>query len=363
MPETRCPYCCKPYSDEALIDQDKGSGDHIFLDAIGGKRTIRSCKGCNDVFGHSFEAHTVARALHPLLLLLTDAGVPIVDPGAHWKRAFIWEGQEYNFVIGPNGLMPDRVRPFVKRNPDDPKVLEVTIDTDGDGERHLKQFSDSKKLKFLKRTNLPRVVMNGLQFTFNMDREMKLTALKMGLALGMLQFPDETDNFSVARNALQVGVKDEPQCVQVDHRYHETLDELRRPLSHAIYVEQSTSGVRAIVQLLGSFQFWIALSSASPHNLGNGLLATLDPVTGEEEVRPVTRLNIPEWLPDDKVEPWAPITKFNSDAFARGAKTKSTLKLESAKSADGSNLPISRSNDSGWTSTGTGPIPKIGIDD
>jgi hypothetical protein len=359
MPEILCPYCCKLYSDEALIDQDRGSDDHIFLDAIGGKRTIRACKGCNDVFGNSFEAHTVARNLHPLLLLLADAGVPIVDPGAHWKRAFVWEGQEYNFVLGPKGLVAQQVRPMVRRSPDNPKVLQVTIDGDEAGERHLEQFSHSNKLKFLKRTDLPQVVMKGLQFTFNMDREMKLTALKMGLALGMIQFPDETDKFSAARDDLKLGVKREPKCVEVDHRYHTTLDSLRKPLCHTIYVEQSESGIRALVQFFGSFQFWIALSSNPSSNSENGLLATLDPVTGEEEFRPMKRLNITQWHPDDLVVPFAPITKFNAGASARGAKTETTLRLESARCADGSDLPINKSTESDWSWTGVGPMRTI----
>jgi hypothetical protein len=281
-----------------------------------------------------------------------------IDPGAHWKQAFVWEGQEYNFVLGSKGLSAERVRPLVKRSPDDPKILQVTIDNDEAGKRHLKQLSDSKKLKFLRRTDLPQVVMTGLQFTFYLDREMKLTALKMALATAMMAFPSEADQFSVARTDLGTGIKSESKCVEVDHRYHRALDSLRKPLSHTIYVEQSQSGIHAVVQFFGSFQFWIALSSSVSPVRSTGTLGTLDPVTGEEDFKEINRLGVPHWHPDAFLVPFAPITKFNGDALARGAKTGATLKLDKVNAADGQEIRIDKSPDSAWTWTGIGRPPK-----
>jgi hypothetical protein len=43
----RCPNCMPPYG----IFTD----DHVFPQFLGGRRTIRICKKCNDTPGHAFE--------------------------------------------------------------------------------------------------------------------------------------------------------------------------------------------------------------------------------------------------------------------------------------------------------------------
>ena len=62
--ERLCPYCgVRPTA----------SGDHVFLDFLGGTAKVRSCKACNDLFGKDFEA-AVTSDLAPLIVGLSHCG-------------------------------------------------------------------------------------------------------------------------------------------------------------------------------------------------------------------------------------------------------------------------------------------------
>jgi hypothetical protein len=117
------------------------------------------------------------------------------------------------------------------------------------------------------------------------------------------------------------------------------------------------------MQLCG-FRFFsildrIVIKRLSRQQYGNaGYAGTLDPVTGEEDFKEINRLGVPHWHPDAFLVPFAPITKFNGDALARGAKTGATLKLDKVNAADGQEIRIDKSPDSAWTWTGIGRPPK-----
>jgi hypothetical protein len=355
MREGICPYFGKKWWDGAPVEEDRGSNDHIFFDAIGGKRTIRACKGCNDTFGHTFEAHTISRCLHPLRLLLANAKIPVAELGETWKNAFDWEGQKFNYVLREGGLVAELVNPRVERDVNDPKHLRVYTDTTDAAKRHLKQFSNSERFKLIAYSDGPKVEMP-VEFTFNMDRQMRLAALKIAIAAATIAFPSVASSLAGAGKELCRGAADEfdPSSAKDDHQYHRKLDILRKPLSHTVYVEASENGLHAIVQFFGSFQFWASLSSDTA-NLREGVLGTLDPVLGEERFETIPRLNLVAPGPDGVVIPSAPIVKFNEAALARGANTAETLQLKSMRDAEGRDLALKPV--SAWTWTGPGTLP------
>ena len=134
-------------------------------------------------FGHTFEAQPLERALRPLLVLLGDAGVPVINRGM-WKNAFIGkDGLPYHLTMGPNGLEPEGTQVVMDRNPDNPKVLKVFVNADAATPKLLRQFSNNKKLRLASRVELPDVQPDNVQATLQIDNEMRLTALKMAFAV------------------------------------------------------------------------------------------------------------------------------------------------------------------------------------
>src|SRR5882672_6733821 len=79
-----CPYCgVRPSG----VGMDVYSDDHIFMEAIGGRKTIRVCKKCNDRCGFTFEAQNLKETIIRLSILLAKEGVPIALKDAKWKNA------------------------------------------------------------------------------------------------------------------------------------------------------------------------------------------------------------------------------------------------------------------------------------
>src|SRR5438046_795158 len=80
-----CPYCdARP----------RNSDDHIFPEFLGGKTTIRACKPCNDVFGHSFEG-PVSNDFAPAVVILRRGGLR--SPRRFvWRRAIKRDGIDYD---------------------------------------------------------------------------------------------------------------------------------------------------------------------------------------------------------------------------------------------------------------------------
>lgn len=332
--------------------------DHIFFEAIGGRRTIRACKGCNDRFGHSFEAQTIQNNLHPLLVLLGDGGVSVLDPGAKWKNAFVGkDGLPYHLTLGPHGMVPEGARIAVERDPSTPNMIRVTVNEDAAAPKLLHQFSNSKKFHLTSRVKLPPVQNDNVQATFNMGNAMRMTALKMAFAVATIALPTELDRFVEARKNLGGSVSDLDQTqVRIDHRDHPVLDRNRKPLCHAIYVEQAEGIVHGVVQFFGSFQFWVKLSSRISCPSETAMIATLDPISGIEEFREIPRLGIPVCKGDETVDSATPIRKFNLGAAWRGAKKSEILSLTKITTDDGTELfPTQPYSAVSWT----GDVPKL----
>ena len=328
-----CPFCAIRPSG---IGADIYSDDHIFMDAIGGKKTIRDCKKCNDRFGGTFEAQNLKETIIRLSILLAKVGVPIAKKGMKWKNAVSRpDGQVYNLVLTESGVQLESAKPLVERDSVDDKVLHVTVNDDPSSHRLLKQFSNPKKFELQSKTPGKPARSQESSFNLELNKMVGLTALKMAFAAATLAFPDEVPSFEVARHDLanaEEAVKVE--SVVFDHRTHDSLDASRDPLCHTIYVEEQHGTIHAVVQFFGAFQAYITLSGTATRSYENGFLATLDPTTGQERFREVQRLAVRKWTGDEIADQLSPIKKFNAYARLRGA-TADALDVASVRSEDG----------------------------
>jgi len=315
---------------------DVYSDDHIFMDAIGGKKTVRVCKRCNDRCGGTFEARNLKETITRLSILLAKAGVPIAKKGLKWKNAVSTpDGQVYNLVLTADGVQTESAKPLVERDPADPKVLLVTIGDDPESRKLLRQFSDPKKFALQAETPGKPAQTQESSFNLDLNKIVGLTALKMSFAAATLAFPDEVSNFANAR--LDLTGTDENSAVRsvvFDHRVHRSLDGSRDPLCHTIYLEEQEGIIHGVVQFFGCFQAYVTLSDKATRSYKSGFLATLDPTTGEETFREVQRLGIKKWTGNDTADQLSPIRKFNAYARQRGAKSD-TLDVLSVRSEDG----------------------------
>ena len=192
-----CPYCGRRPTG---VGADVYSDDHIFMDAIGGKKTVRVCKGCNDRCGRTFEAQNLKETIIRLSILLAKAGVPIAKKGLKWKNAVSApDGQIYNLVVAEDGVQTESAKPLVERDPGDPKVLRVTINNDPESRKLLKQFSNPKKFALQDETPSKPARTQESSFSLDLNKMVGLTALKMAFSAATLAFADEVPNFANAR--------------------------------------------------------------------------------------------------------------------------------------------------------------------
>ncbi len=315
-----CPYCGRRPTGAGA---DVYSDDHIFMDAIGGKKTVRVYKRCNDRCGGTFEVRNLKETIIRLSILLARVGVPIAKKGLKWKNAVSTpDGQVYDLVLREDGVKTESAKPLVERDVVDPHVLRVTVNDDPESRKHLKQFSNPKK--FALQAEIPGGPPRIQESSFNLDlnKTVGLTALKMAFSAATLVFPDEVPNFANARLDLTDTDEDSRvRSVVIDHRVHPSLDASRDPLCHTIYLEEQEGVIHGLVQFFGCFQAYITLSERASRSNKHALLATLDPTTGEERFRRVAPLGIRKWTGNDAADRLSPIEKFNSYARQREAKS------------------------------------------
>jgi hypothetical protein len=166
--------------------------------------------------------------------------------------------------VTADGVQIESAKPLVQRDPDDPKVLCVTINNDHESRKLLKQFSDP--LKFALQAETPGNPGRTCESSFNLDlnKMVGLTALKMAVAAATLAFPDEVPRFADARRDL--ADKDEnsrARSVVFDHRVQRSLDASRNPLCHTIYLEEQEGTRHGVVQFFDSAQASIALAGTA----------------------------------------------------------------------------------------------------
>jgi hypothetical protein len=328
-----CPYCGRR---PAGVGTDVYSDDHIFMDAIGGKKTVRACKRCNDHCGRTFEAQNLKDTIIRLSILLAQAGVGIAKKGLKWKNAVsTLDGRVYHLALTNERVQIESAKPLVERDPSDPKVLLVTVNNDPESRKLLKQFSNPKNFKLMGESPDTPARTQESSFNLGLNNMVGLTALKMAVAASTLAFPDEVPSFSNARLDLtDASENSRVRSVVFDHRVHPSLDASRDPLCHTIYIEEQEGVIHGVVQFLGCFQAYVTLSTRASRSYSSGFLATLDPTSGRETFREIPRLGISRWTGNEAADQLSPIKKFNAYARHYGAKSD-VLDVSSVTSEDG----------------------------
>ena len=109
--------------------------------------------------------------------------------------------------------------------------------------------------------------------------------------------------------------------VQIAFANYESLDSLRPPLAHVIYLERRKGLTYGVVQFFGVIQLFLILGINLKAESNPAILGILDPLQGAESFTAVEALNLPAPRPASPSEfnalnqAW--LRKFEESAVAR----------------------------------------------
>jgi hypothetical protein len=303
-----CPYCgVRPRS----------SDDHVFPEFLGGNTTIRACKLCNDLFGHSFEG-PVSNDFAPAVVTLRRGG--LLPPRRFvWKRAIKREGTDYDLDSDLN-LTPSN--PSIER--DDKGSIKRAVFA---GLRATKSFirgqgAHGKKLKFTPQT-IKDIDIRKLEFRLDIGTEARRLAIKIAIAAAdHMGFSDGL--VDERTKDFLLGNTEKSDKVRLDFVRHDELEKLRPPLSHIVFVKgnSQTHTSYAIVQFYGLVQLYALLNDGGFAGNDFAIIFCLDAAKGYTERFEQTELfRFPEapvklghWEFQRLKLEW--MTKFNTEAEA-----------------------------------------------
>jgi hypothetical protein len=160
-------------------------------------------------------------------------------------------------------------------------------------------------------------------FVFDLGPYVLRAALKMCYALST-----SLPGFTLAEVAhARAILKDDPGRPPIDvvpsFDIYESLNSLREPLSHVIYVERGETIIYGVVQFFGELQLYCALGRPDGSAPRAARVGILDPLTGAERFSDVNPLSLPlpTELGDEELSQAADawLKRFQEAAVARGA--------------------------------------------
>ena len=309
-----CPYCQKPILQNSL--------DHIFSEFLGGQRKINACKCCNDRFGHSFEA-TASKMLQAMHISISTWGVPLKATVQDWKNGHEYNGIKFDLSVGGSGIKLRLAKPITEKD-EKGVVTAVTFGSKKEAEKAAENARKKGKQARVQKISV-ELPFSGAAFDLAINRELNRTALKMCVALSTLLPNFSASDTEYARPVL----KDNAHAGAVTNVtpafiLYDSLDVLRQPLSHVIYVERHNEGAYGVVQFFGVIQLFCKLGKPDESLPNAAILGLLDPVTGVESFDEKAKLLS---LPEPVVCPVIDLPKqisrwldtFRESAIARGA--------------------------------------------
>lgn len=306
---------------------------------MGGRRTVRVCKQCNDVFGRTFEGRA-SKQLKRLQVFISHFGLHLTRTLATWPAAILIGDDIYDLRPGPEGAQYFLSKP--------------TFDRDDEG-----QIIGGKA----------RSVSEANQITFGLIRAGKVKEVEIvpgnektvdDLRLtGSFSFNDDLYRLATKMAAAVLVTFDRPQVVTESgipsyllgngrwltapaYCDVESIRDLRPSLSHTIYVELGKTSY-AIVLIFGFQKIFVPLPSA-PHY--EAFLGSLDPMTGDERfnsVKPIGPRSIPALIQQD--EAMAHFHEMN-DALTREAVQRGARHPPNLQTKD---LDLGAPMDPAWT--------------
>jgi hypothetical protein len=162
-----------------------------------------------------------------------------------------------------------------------------------------------------------------IPFVFELNPGVLRTALKMCYSLSTF-LPDFTLGEVAHARAILKGNPDSlPVNVIPSFEVYKSLDAMREPLSHVIYVERDKTRIYGVVQFFGVLQLYCGLGrpdSSAPRATRVGIL---DPLTGAERFSDVDPLGLPMpiLIEDEELSQAADswLRRFQEGAVSRGA--------------------------------------------
>ena len=266
--DEQCPYCQPPYA--------QFTDDHIFPQFLGGRRAIRVCKECNSTFGHSFEGRA-SQQLKRLQVFISHFGLDLSRNPAMWPSALVIEDEKYDLLSGPDGAQYRLSKPIFRRNSEG-HVIGWKARSKSEVKKIAKGMIESGSAKTAEIFETVNPVLEDIKL--NLDSS----------------FNDDIFRFSTKLSAAVVvasGYRELIAGSEIPSYLHgktswptcpafcdvELLNKMKPPLAHTVYVELGQASY-AIVLIFGYKRVFVPLPN-SP--IGRGILASLDPITGEEK--------------------------------------------------------------------------------
>jgi hypothetical protein len=275
-----CPYC---------LQREQNSGDHVFPQFLGGSATVRTCKECNDKFGHSAEAG-LSRDLVPFAITLRKSRMK-APRYAIWRKAVTYDNREWD--LDTELVMRPSVPEITK---DGSNIISAQYPTKREAKKLATHWTAQGKKSRITEQIAPKLQMNVTSFSLTMGADLKRVAMKMCVAaadfLGI-----NYDLLDLAARRFLLGEIEQSDRIRTDWTIHGSLESLRSPLSHLLYVKGNSSTGRCygVVQLYGAFQLQVILNKDGYCNPDFACFGSLDPVAGYREHFGMTQLfGIPE---------------------------------------------------------------------
>lgn len=314
VPES-CPYCQVPHADF--------TDDHIFPQFLGGHRTIRVCKTCNSVFGHTFEAE-VSRQIARLQVFISHFGLDLTLNPAVWLNALTIEDKQYDLRPGPEGTQYVLSKPIIYKDAGG-KITGGKARSLREAKRIARGLIESGKAKKVEITLAESPVLDQVRLDlvggFDESLFRFCTKLVASLAIAF----NHQSLILESKISEYLHGKDE-LIARVAFCDISPLNQLRTPLAHTIYLEMGLTSF-GVVLLFGFKRVFVPLPSSAIHG---AVLATLDPLTGEEsfrEVEPIGPREIPVTI--DRRTALAHmqnmLDNLSQDAILRGARNEPKL--------------------------------------
>jgi hypothetical protein len=303
-----CPYSAPPFGEF--------TNDHIFPEFLGGRRSIRVCRDCNNRFGHSFEANAAAQ-LKRMQVFVSHFGLDLTHAPATWPAALDIEGTSYDLKSGPDGVQYELARPIILRN-EAGEIIGGRARSRSEAKKVAASLIDKGIAKEIKIEESPGENLNDIKLSMDLNYNDDLyrfsakLASNMAIALGHGSLIKESGIAGYLHASPGWGTRG---------AFCDTsaIRKLRPPLSHTIYVEFGLES-QAIVILFGGMQICVPLPPAKP----GAILGFLDPITGEEffgEVKPLYITPVPKFWTEAEVQIHAAyiLQLLSEEANSRGA--------------------------------------------
>jgi hypothetical protein len=312
-----CPYSQPPYGEF--------TDDHIFPQFLGGRRTIRVCKQCNNTFGHTFEGRA-SNQLKRLQVFISDFGLDLTRTTATWPAAIVIDEITYDLQSGPEGAQYVLHKPtFIKDA--EGNIVGGKARSLSEARQIISGFKKAGKIKDAEIFSGEDKPFEGINLTSALTFNDDLYRLATKMAAAALVAFDRAH--VVAESGIPAYLR-ESASMPVSPAYCdiEPIRNLRPPLSHTVYVELGKVSY-TIVLIFGFLKIYVPLPSAKE---AVAFLASLDPMTGDESfqvVPPIGARSIPQYLFEPPLAHFQEMCDVLSrEAISRGAKRSPKLVLK-----------------------------------